>query len=80
MTSEKVKTSVEFDKGTEIFEDIQEAVVTIFRKDLYKFEVGPARSKRGNLGPCPHPWCGVVTDPQKHSYLPRFRDYMTQRR
>ena len=30
--------------------------------------IGPARSKRGNLGPCPRPWRGVVTDPPPHSY------------
>ena len=29
---------------------------------------GPARSKRGNLGPCPRPWRGVVTDSPTHSY------------
>ena len=34
-------------------------------KELFK--LSPARSKRGNLGPCPHPWRGVVTDPPTHS-------------
>ena len=38
---------------------------------------GSTRSKRGNLGPCPRPWRGVVTDPPTHRYLPRLRDYAT---
>ena len=33
---------------------------------------GPVPSKRGNLGPCPRLWRGVVTDPQTQ-LLARFR-------
>ena len=32
---------------------------------------GSVGSNHGNLGPCPCPWRGVVTDPLKHCYFPR---------
>ena len=42
MTSEKVTTSKEVDKGTKNLDDVKEAVVKIYRKDLDNFE---AKSK-----------------------------------
>ena len=44
--------------------------------DILKF--GPARRKRGNLGPCPRPWRGVCPDPPTHSYLPDLGRYRTR--
>ena len=38
VTSEKVTTSEEVDKGTKTLYDMKEAVVTILRKDLCNFE------------------------------------------
>ena len=41
-----------------------------FYKKIFQIHaIGPARSKRGNLGPCPRPWRGVVTDPPTHISL-----------
>ena len=34
----------------------------IYMADKYYERIGPAPSRRGNLGPCPRPWRGVVTD------------------
>ena len=46
----------------------------LYSDDLY---LSPARSKRGNLGPCPRPWRRVVTDTLTHSYLPDLGRYRT---
>ena len=35
--------------------------------------IGPARSKRGNLGPCPRLWWGVCHGPSNKQLLARFR-------
>ena len=43
--------------------------LNVFTRILHNtLAIGPARSKRGNLGLCPRPWRGVVTDPPTHSY------------
>ena len=51
------------------------AITMLYSDDLY---LSPARSKRGNLGPCPRPWRGVVTDPPTHSYLPDLGRYQNR--
>ena len=47
----------------------------ITRMVIQTFIIGPARIKRGNLGPCPRPWRGVVTDPPH--YLLTQTQYLT---
>ena len=42
---------------------LRESVSIIGKGDMYIYIFGPARSKRGNLGPCPRPWRGVCPDP-----------------
>ena len=44
-----------------------------FAECIVTSKVGPAPSKRGNLGPCPRPWRGVVTD-RTTTAICRFRD------
>ena len=46
LTSEKVTTSEEFDKGTKNLDDMKEAVVTIYVKDLYNSD-GQSKGSTG---------------------------------
>ena len=46
----------------------KDVVVIVYMLFIDNTKLGPTRSKRGNLGPCPRPWRRFVTDPPTHSY------------
>ena len=70
----QITRNEKLENAKDIIDDLEADVVAYSEHRLnskHKDNItGPARSKRGNLGPCPRPWSVVVTDPPIHSYLP----------